>query len=75
MTLFTLPLCAQAEADAAPSVTVEVPPASPAGQGAVVDESTAKSSSWRAWVFASGAITAAAIGVTLVAINAGHHSH
>ena len=42
------------------------------GSAAVVNESVAKEGKWRSLIFISGALIVAAVGVTLVAINAGH---
>lgn len=42
------------------------------GSAAVVNESVAKEGRWRSLIFISGALIVAAVGVTLVAINAGH---
>jgi hypothetical protein len=42
------------------------------GSAAVVNESVTKEGRWRSLIFISGALIVAAVGVTLVAINAGH---
>jgi hypothetical protein len=42
-----------------------------AGDGAATAAKTAKNNSWQNWVFAGGALIAAAVGITVVMINQG----